>query len=274
MDVAPSGQREAPFHVLLDGSCTLQVDNTLLALRPGDVVLIPSGSPHHVVTAGNGPTGGTVETTGDAFVTTRSAFDDTPVIDLFCGHYSFGAGAGAVLLETLPDPVHVSFGTSVESDALQMLSAMMRSEAQGEADGSAAILSALCTVLLAMVLRASSAARPGVTLWTATSDERIAAAVEVVLQDPGAAWSVERLSQVSAMSRATFLRRFARSTGMTVGGFLARVRLMSAAELLLTTDLTVAAVAARVGYRSESAFSRVFRATVGTTPARFRRTAA
>lgn len=49
---------------------------------------------------------------------------------------------------------------------------------------------------------------------------------------------------------------------------------MTAAELLLTTDATVATVAARVGYRSESAFSRSFRAATGTTPARFRRASA
>jgi AraC family transcriptional activator of mtrCDE len=49
---------------------------------------------------------------------------------------------------------------------------------------------------------------------------------------------------------------------------------MTAAELLLTTDAKVATVAAQVGYRSESAFSRSFRAAIGTTPARFRRASA
>ncbi|WP_431280366.1 helix-turn-helix domain-containing protein [Leifsonia poae] len=73
------------------------------------------------------------------------------------------------------------------------------------------------------------------------------------------------------MSRATFIRRFSSSTGMTFGQFLSRARLMCAAELLTTSDLTVAAVAAQVGYQSESAFTRAFRAQVGQTPARFRR---
>ena len=76
------------------------------------------------------------------------------------------------------------------------------------------------------------------------------------------------------MSRATFIRRFGRSTGMTVGAFLTQARLMTAADLLQTTDSTVAAVAAQVGYQSESAFSRAFREATGPTPARFRRGAA
>jgi AraC family transcriptional regulator, activator of mtrCDE len=50
-----------------------------------------------------------------------------------------------------------------------------------------------------------------------------------------------------------------------------RARLMAAAELLTTTDATVATIAGQVGYSSESAFSRAFRAHLGTTPARFRR---
>ncbi|MFF3249418.1 helix-turn-helix domain-containing protein [Actinacidiphila glaucinigra] len=56
-----------------------------------------------------------------------------------------------------------------------------------------------------------------------------------------------------------------------MGVFLTRARLMAAAELLTTTDATVASVAGQVGYYSESAFSRAFRAHLGTTPARFRR---
>ncbi|MGW0165831.1 cupin domain-containing protein [Streptomyces sp. NPDC003343] len=272
MHVPAYGELEAPFHVLLDGACRLQVGTVLLDLRPGDVVMIPSGAPHRVITAGEaGPTG-TAETAGEAFVTTRSEHGGEPVIDLFCGHYTFDAGAGSLLFASLPDPVHVSFGQSAESDeVLRMLSALMRGEARREGEGTAAILSALCTVLLAMVLRTARGEATGATLWTAAADGRIASAVEGMLNEPGADWTIERLSRAAAMSRATFLRHFTRDTGTTVGAFLARARLMAAAELLTTTDATVASVASQVGYSSESAFSRAFRTHLGTTPARFRR---
>jgi AraC family transcriptional activator of mtrCDE len=272
MDVAAHGERQAPFHVLLEGTCTLRTPSQQLELRAGDVVLIPSGSAHTVVTPGDAPVSTTAERAGDAFVTTRSAAARTPVIDLFCGHYTFGAGAGALLLRSLPEPLHVSFGESPEGqDVLRTLSTLMRGEARREGDGTAAILSALCTVVLTMLLRASRDVHTSATLWTAVGDERIARAVGQILADPGASWPIERLSRTAAMSRATFLRRFARSTGMTVGEFVVRARLMAAAELLMTTDDTVAAVAAQVGYRSESAFSRAFRSALGETPARFRR---
>jgi AraC-like DNA-binding protein len=275
MDVAAHPMRQAPFHVLLAGTCQLEVGGQVLTLEAGDVVVIPRGVPHRVTTAGGQRPVGISETPGTAFATTRSDDNGAPVIDLFCGHYTFGAGAGAILFESLPEPLHVSFGREPASDAvLRMLSTLMRDEAARDSDGTAAILSALCTALLAMMLRTTAGATTEASMWTAISDDRIAEAIARIVADPGADWSIERLSTSVAMSRATFIRRFSRGTGMTVGAFLARVRLMTASELLLTTGSTVASVAARVGYQSESAFSRGFRAATGLTPARFRRASA
>lgn len=272
MDVARYRELEAPFHVLLEGECQVQVGAALLQMRPGDVVLIPSGASHRVFTTGRGRVRGTTETPGDAFVTKRSERGGVAVIDLFCGHYTFDAGAGAMLFRSLPDPVHVSFGQSADSDeVLRMLSALMRGEAQREGKGTAAILSALSTVLLAMMLRTSRGATTTSTLWTAAADSRIAGAVDGILNDPAGDWTIDRLRRAAAMSRATFLRRFGQETGMTVGAFVAQARLMTATELLSSTDATVATIAGQVGYQSESAFSRAFRAQVGTTPAKFRR---
>jgi AraC family transcriptional activator of mtrCDE len=272
MDVARYRELEAPFHVLLEGECQLQVGSALLHMRPGDAVLIPSGAAHRVFTAGRGRVRGTTEAPGDAFVTKRSERGGTAVVDLFCGHYSFDAGAGAMLFRSLPDPVHVSFGQSAEGDeVLRMLSALMRREAQREGKGTAAILSALSTVLLAMMLRTSRGASTASTLWTAAADSRIAEAVDGIVNDPAGDWTIDRLSRAAKMSRPTFLRHFGQETGMTVGAFVAQARLMTATELLSSTDATVATIAGKVGYQSESAFSRAFRAQVGATPAKFRR---
>jgi AraC family transcriptional activator of mtrCDE len=272
MRVPRYGERQAPFHVLLDGTCQLHCDAGVLRLKAGDVVLIPDGSPHQIITSGTGPYQGICDTDGPVFATTHSEDGTAAVIDLFCGHYNFEAGAGAMLFRSLPNPVHVSFGRSAESrEVLRMLSALMRGEARREGEGTSAVLSGLSTVLLAMLLRSSRGATTTATLWTAVSDERIRKTVEQVMADPGAPWSIDRLHRAAAMSRATFLRRFTQNTGTTVGAFLTRARLMAAADLLNSTDATVATIAAKVGYQSESSFTRAFRTELGTTPARFRR---
>jgi AraC family transcriptional activator of mtrCDE len=192
MDVSYETERTAPFHVLLEGYCQLQVGRHLLDLKPGDVVLIPRGESHRIITHGAGRIRGIVETAGDAFTTTLTDGGGEPVIDLYCGHYTFGPGAGSILFKSLPEPVHISFGETPETDAaLRMLSTLMRDEAGREGEGTAAILSSLCSVLLTMILRTSRGATTDAALWTASTNTSITKVVERVLADPGGDWSIE-----------------------------------------------------------------------------------
>jgi len=58
--------------------------------------------------------------------------------------------------------------------------------------------------------------------------------------------------------------------GISPKAFVNEVRLRRGLELLQGTELTVDAVARRVGYSSRSHFSRVFRERFGRPPAGFR----
>jgi AraC family transcriptional activator of mtrCDE len=98
-------------------------------------------------------------------------------------------------------------------------------------------------------------------------------AIDAVLRDPGHEWTIAELAEIAAMSRATFIRHFTRGTGMSIGVFLTKVRMMIAAELLTDTDQSIGSIAATVGFHSESSFGRAFRLATATTPARFRREA-
>jgi hypothetical protein len=51
---------------------------------------------------------------------------------------------------------------------------------------------------------------------------------------------------------------------------LARWRLRSGAQLLSSTNWSVARIALEVGYESEAAFNRAFKRELGSPPARFR----
>ncbi|GII53462.1 AraC family transcriptional regulator [Planotetraspora thailandica] len=268
MDVPAYGTGNAAFHLLLEGACTIEVADLRIELTAGDVVLLPGGQAHRVRTAGVGGQG-VVEEPGDTFQIMRSQSGEV-IMDLLCGHYTFGSGAGAMLFRSLPDPLQVSFAQADE--IVWMLSTLMRQEARHDGLGTGAVLSSLCNALLAMVLRASPSRFVGAPAWTAADDPRLRPVIEAVLQDPDDDWTVARLAEVAAMSRATLARNFLRSTGLTVGECVTQIRMMIAAEHLIETDLTVAAVAAAVGYDSESAFNRAFRQATGSTPARFRRT--
>lgn len=267
------GPQVAPFHVLLEGECDLLVGATTVHLTAGDVVILPNNSVHRITTGGVDITRGTVETAGPSFFTTRSDSDEPvePVIDLFCGHFTIDPGAGAMLFQSLPEVLFASFEEDSGADeTIRMLSTLLRSEAEREGAGTAAIMSALCAVLFALVLRTSASDTDRV-LWTAAGDERIGRLIEQVVANPGEDWSIERMGEYCRMSRSTLVRRFTESTGTTIGAFLTRTRLMEASELLRSSDRNVADIAESVGYRSESAFTRAFREATGSTPARFRR---
>jgi AraC family transcriptional activator of mtrCDE len=272
MNVERYGIRQAPFHVLLDGECRVLVGDVELQMKAGDAVVIPNGAAHRIITPGSGPLTTTRETNGRSLRITHSSNDEKPVIDLFCGHFTVGPGAGSLLLDSLPQPLHASLGdTESGKGFLRSLAGLMRAEAEHDGPGSSVILSALSTALLALVLRSGAATTATAPLWTAPQDEDIANAIALVLDDPGQPWTIDRLAEAAMMSRATFQRRFRRDTGTTVGELVTRTRLASAARLLSSSGLTVSTIASTVGYRSESAFSRAFSAALGATPAKFRR---
>ncbi|WP_434316054.1 cupin domain-containing protein [Leifsonia sp. P73] len=273
MEPGPRAPREIPFHVLLEGECDLEVGGKLHHMTAGDVVIITTGARHRILTAGAGPTRSITIRDGSTFSIKTSDDGSEPVIDLFCGHYTVGAGAGAILFRSLPAPTHVSlFQDERGRGTLNGLSDLMRAEAEHDGMGSAAIMSAFCTVLIALVLRTATAANNAHgRLWTAVADPRISTIIQDILARPGSRWSLDRLAAQTSMSRATFIRRFQTATGMTFGQFLTRARLMIAADLLDNTDRNVADIAAEVGYQSESAFTRAFRTGTGQTPSQLRR---
>jgi AraC family transcriptional regulator len=82
---------------------------------------------------------------------------------------------------------------------------------------------------------------------------------------------LDDLAAAARVSRFHFARAFRRSTGHSPHRWLVARRLERARELLDASDLTVAEVAVRVGFRSQSHFGQVFRAATGATPTAYRR---
>jgi AraC family transcriptional activator of mtrCDE len=101
-------------------------------------------------------------------------------------------------------------------------------------------------------------------------DARLGKSVVAMMSSPAFGWTIDDLARHSAMSRATYARQFRERAGMTVGAFLTDIRMMLASDLLLRTRRTVADIAAEVGYESEAAFGKAYKARRGITPARYR----
>jgi transcriptional regulator GlxA family with amidase domain len=82
--------------------------------------------------------------------------------------------------------------------------------------------------------------------------------------------SVDALAARAGMSTRNFTRTFRRETGTTPAAYVEQVRVEEARRLLETTDLTVSAIARRIGIRHAETLHRAFRRRVGTTPELYR----
>ncbi|MGZ0148522.1 helix-turn-helix domain-containing protein [Kribbella sp. WER1] len=83
--------------------------------------------------------------------------------------------------------------------------------------------------------------------------------------------TVEDLARRGNVSQRTLARRFGEQLGMSPGQWLLAQRIARTRVLLEETDLSVEAIAARVGLSSATNLRRRFRAALHTTPGAYRR---
>ncbi|WP_321811246.1 AraC family transcriptional regulator [Burkholderia sp. BCC1985] len=280
-DPLPPG--EAAFHLLLSGTCRLRTaDGRTLRLADGDFVLLPAGDAHDLSDVGGGGARPPVASLREPGVaggevlpvkSNRDPADPADAsVDLLCGRFIYARGAGELLMRTLPRVLHVGLRAASGPASLQLLTSVLRAEASSAQPGARAIVNALGQALLAYALRAYGRDARVPAGWLAlAADARLGPSVQAVLQAPAQAWTVESLGAASAMSRATYARHFREKAGMSVGAFVAQIRMMHACALLQDTQRGQAEIGQAVGYQSEAAFGKAFRAVLGTTPGRWRR---
>lgn len=229
------GAAAVTLHVVLAGKLAVAFPGLPpLPIQPGAVLLLPANKG---VTFSRQPLGrGTAR--------------------LLIGAVS-GFAAQALGLEKLAEPVLTRLDGDGLSDDLAAASARYT-------PGETMRASALMKLCLVEASRSMAAAHPQV-------QSRVGEAVAAILAQPGAPHSIASLANGVGMSRATFIRHFAKLTGANPMAFVAQSRLDHATEMLRTTALPVKLVAARSGFADRSHFSRAFRRAHGCDPSQFRR---
>jgi LacI family transcriptional regulator len=107
---------------------------------------------------------------------------------------------------------------------------------------------------------------------TALEDRDVANAIRVIREHACDAdgLTIDDVAAEVSMSRSVLQRRFKAAVGRTLHEEMLRVRLARAKELLSETDLPIATVAEKSGFRHQEYLGAVFRQRLDTTPARFR----
>jgi AraC-like DNA-binding protein len=116
-------------------------------------------------------------------------------------------------------------------------------------------------------LMESSEIRAGMLAGLAHRQLRLA--IIAIHEAPEKEWSLEDLAQLSGMSRSAFISGFRDTIGVTPGAYLQRWRVGLAQKALLRGK-SLKHIALDVGYGSEAALSRAFKAQSGKSPREWR----
>jgi transcriptional regulator GlxA family with amidase domain len=100
--------------------------------------------------------------------------------------------------------------------------------------------------------------------------QRILRSVEYIKQRIDHNLLVAEIAAQSDYSPSHFFKLFREETGCTPIGYLTRLRMNCACQLLDTTELSVKQVAAKLGFSDPGYFSRVFKLTIGQAPRIYR----
>lgn len=184
------------------------------------------------------------------------------------GAFAFEPGQARLLFGALP-PFLLVPEHDPAAAALSGTLALLDREIGGDRMGAALVTRRLAEILLVQALRACTATRGGPGWIGALADRRIGAAIRLMHGDVARSWSVAELAGAVGMSRSSFALRFSRLVGTPPLDYLLRWRMELARDALRRPDVSVASVAWRLGYTSESAFGHAFKRAFGRAPKRY-----
>ena len=193
-------------------------------------------------------------------------------ITWLCGDFGFDGMLSQRLLSVLPPVVILKGLRDRPFEWLELSCHFILDEALNLRAGAAAMISRLLDVIFVQLLRTWATDDVAGHGWLSGAiDVRINPAMSAIHADPGRAWTVNDLAELSNLSRSAFADRFQRIVGQAPLNYLTTWRLDRAAELLRYSRAPISDIANRVGYTSEAAFSRAFKGRYEVSPTRWRR---
>jgi len=222
------------FTLLLDGQMTLEIDGTTNKLTPGDLAYYPPGS---TITQWN---------PGNSWYLFLN-FNHRPFWD---PHQKRGA-----------------YVRTYESASLMYL--LMEGVASAHDDPTSISLQLAKRQGRMLV----DLLRHEITRFTYTSQRNqvtLKQLVEDIRQDPGVSWTIQSMAKKLFVSPRTLNRIFLAEYGVTPIDLVVRERIGRSHEMILKTDMKMAAIAEAVGYTSLPTFSRLFKKLIGRSPGKIR----
>lgn len=265
----------AHLHVVVSGTVFLRgKDGAIFHLPAGTAVFLPHGGAHQLLSAVDLPCRDITSFTGEPVCDALSEIcdcagkpgcPDNTVIFSSC--MEFDLGGMQRLVRLMPEAMIAGTLPERHPEVLPILKAM-ESEVSGRRVGFAGILARLADVLSAIIVRGWVECGCGGAsgLVDALRDPRLAGAIAALHRDPGRNWTLADLAAETGSSRSVFAERFHAVTGVTPLRYAAELRMRLATQWIGQEQVPIDAVAHRLGYASQAAFSRAFKRVTGQPP--------
>lgn len=268
LDVAPAA--DALLHYALAGTGSLRFANgETQALAANSVVIVPPRCRHALEVV---PLESAAPRQGVRCVTARG-FDGPGAeprqgLLLACSRLGATYRQSGSLFRYLDRPLVQSLD---RDDPLVNALASLLAEQRRPGAGAGMLVRALMQQVLVLILRRYCESGECRLPWlSALEDPRLGRALTAIFERSAEPHSLESLAAIAGMSRSSFAAHFHAAFDRSPMDLLREVRLRLAAQLLLTSELPVKAMAVRVGYDSRSHFSRAFKQFFGCAPAEYR----
>lgn len=266
----PSEHMRAGFHLVLNGRCWMHLhgQSESIPLQRGDAVFFLRETLHYL-SPNETPDDPELCSVREGSMTT---IDDSvaDAVALACGFFNFRAGLSEMLLSSFPDYLVIR-ADNAELAGTRAIFDLIIAEAKRADEMPSPLIVRLTDILFFYVIRQMAQTQTiSAGLWAVVQSSEFARLLEAVIKQPDKPWPVEAMADFSHMSRATFFKRFSQIAGQSPNLFLAMVRMKIAAQLLRQGS-SITQTAEKVGYQSESAFSKVFKKIVGQQPGAYQR---
>ncbi|WP_314309140.1 AraC family transcriptional regulator [Kingella denitrificans] len=271
---APHERRRAHgiAHLVIAGESYIKIEGESEArrLKAGDLIFFPRSAEHVLSSeAACNNCGDTphIDNSG-AFTVASSNSGGEKGLDLFCARFEYDEHAD--IMHDLPETVLIR----MNHPSLQCLVSMLQYESAHTLSGSRAIVNALSSVLLVLIVRAyleQGGEAPLGGILNGLRDKRLRQLIQTVVSRPEDEWNIEKMTELANLSRAQLMRLFKQQTGISPHAFVNLIRLRQAAVLLRQTADSVLSIALNVGFQSETHFGKAFKKQYGISPGQYRK---
>jgi AraC-like DNA-binding protein len=275
--IFPGADHLIPYHVVTRGACWGAVDGEPpVQIAAGDVIVFPHGDAHTMSSTPGMrsiPNLSLYRRPGDGqlpFSFAMGGDSHEESAHLVCGYLACDAQPFNPLLDALPRTIHVG---DRAGGAIRTFVEFAMRESRDQGPGGEVVLGRLSELMFVDVVRRYLETLPATrTGWLSGLREPfVGRALTALHRSPSRNWTIEMLAHEVGLSRSALAERFTHLVGQPPMQYLANWRMQLAAHSLLSGSDSVAAIAERVGYESEAAFSRAFKKMVGVSPSQWRK---